>query len=82
MKRLRGDGLGELLLPFSPESSVCVFGIRAIKIKIYGTAVWALVLCGCITWPVILREENTLRLFVKRVLPKKFGTKMKEISGS
>ena len=82
MKRLRGNGFRELLLPFNPESCVCVSGIRAINFKIYRAIILAFVLYGCRTWSAILREENTSRVFVNRVLSKKLETKMKEISGS
>ena len=52
------------------------------KLKFMELLISAFVLCGCKTWSVILREENTSRVFVNRVLPKKFGTKLKGISGS
>ena len=61
---------------------MCVFGIKARKIKIHGTIIFAFVLSGCKTWSLILREENISRVFVNKVLPEKLGTKMKGISGN
>jgi hypothetical protein len=51
------------------------------KLKFMELLIFAFVLWGCKTWSFILREENTSRVFVNRVLPKKFGTKLKGISG-
>jgi hypothetical protein len=41
-----------------------------VKIKVYGTAVLFVVLKNCETetWPLVLREERRLRLFVKWVI--------------
>jgi hypothetical protein len=36
--------------------------------------------CGCVTLPVILREEHRLRVFENRVLRGIFGAKGKEVS--
>jgi hypothetical protein len=40
-----------------------------------------LVLCGCDTWFLTLREEHRLKMFENRVLKKVFGSKMDEITG-
>jgi hypothetical protein len=41
---------------------------RKVKVKIYKTTILPVVLYGCETWSVILREEHRLRVFEKRVL--------------
>ena len=40
------------------------------------------VLYGCETWPVMLREEHGLRVCENWVLGKKFGPKRKDITGN
>jgi hypothetical protein len=41
-----------------------------------------LVLYGCETWSLILREEHRLRVFENRVLRRVFGTKSDEVTGN
>jgi hypothetical protein len=41
----------------------------------------ALVLYGCETWSVTLREEHRLRVFENRVLRRIFGPKREEVTG-
>jgi hypothetical protein len=48
---------------------------RNIKVKIYKTIILPVVLCGCETWCVTLREEHRLRVFENRVLRRIFGPK-------
>jgi hypothetical protein len=48
-----------------------------LKIKIYRTVILPVVLYGCETWSLILREEHRLRVFENRVL-KIFGPKREE----
>jgi hypothetical protein len=67
------------LLPFGPESSVFCLLSRTIKIKIYKTIILPVVLYGCETWGLILREENRLREY--RVLRRIFGPKRCEVTG-
>jgi hypothetical protein len=43
------------------------------KITIYRTVTLFVVLYGCETWSLILREEHRLRLFENRVLRRIFG---------
>jgi len=40
-----------------------------------------LVLYGCGTWSVTLREERRLRMFENRALMRIFGTKRDEVTG-
>jgi hypothetical protein len=39
------------------------------------------VLYGCETWSLTLREEHKLRVFENRVLRRKFGSKRDEVTG-
>jgi hypothetical protein len=50
---------------------------RNVKVKIHNTIILPVVLYGCDTWFLTLREEYRLRVFENRVLKKIFGPKMK-----
>jgi hypothetical protein len=52
--------------------------LRPAKIKIYKTVILPVVLYGCETWSLTLREEHRLRVFEKRVLRGIFGPKREE----
>jgi hypothetical protein len=52
-----------------------------VKIKIYKTIILPLVLYGCETWSLTLREEHRLRVFENRVLRRIFGPKRNEVTG-
>ena len=54
---------------------------KNLKIKIYGTIILPVVLNGCETWSLTLREEHRLRVFENRVLRRKFGPKGDEVTG-
>jgi len=56
------------------ESFAFQFGIRKFKIKIYINII-LLVMYGCETWSLTLREECRLRVFENRVLKRIFGPK-------
>ena len=45
------------------------------NVKKYRTIILHVVLCGCETWSLTLREERRLRLFDNRVLRRIFGPK-------
>jgi len=49
--------------------------IPQLKIKIYRTIILPVVLYGCETWSVTLREERRLRVFENTVLRRVFGPK-------
>jgi len=51
-----------------------------LKIKIYGTIILPVVLYGCETWSLILREERRLRVFENRVLRRVFGPRRDEVT--
>ena len=50
-------------------------------IKIYRTIILPVVLYGCETWSLSLREESRLRVFENRVLRGVFGPKRDEVTG-
>jgi len=52
-----------------------------IKIKMYRTKFLPIVLYGCETWSLTLREERRLRVFQNRVLLRIFGPKSDEVTG-
>ena len=54
---------------------------KNLKIKIYRTIILPLVLYGCETWSLTLREESRLRVFENRVLRRIFGLKRDEVTG-
>jgi hypothetical protein len=69
------------LLPFGSQSSVLPLLSRNVKVKIYKTIILPVVLYGCETWSVTLREEHRLRVFENRVLRGMFGPKRDEVKG-
>jgi hypothetical protein len=54
---------------------------KNLKIKIYRTIIWPVVLYGCETWSLTLREECRPRVFENRVLRSIFGPKRNEVTG-
>jgi hypothetical protein len=52
-----------------------------VKVKIYKTVILPVVLYGCETWSVTLREEHGLRVFENGVLRGIFGPKRGEVMG-
>ena len=53
---------------------------KNLKIKIYRTIILPVVLYGCETWSLTLREECRLRVSENRVLTRIFGPKRDEVS--
>jgi hypothetical protein len=51
------------------------------KIKIYRTKILPVVLYGCETWSLTLREKHRLRIFENSVLRRIFGPKRDEVTG-
>jgi hypothetical protein len=54
---------------------------KILKIRIYKTIILPVVLYGCETWSLTLREEHRLRVFENRVLRRIFGPKRDEVTG-
>jgi len=53
---------------------------KNLKIKINRTIILPVVLYGCETWSLTLREERRLKVFENRVLRRIFGPKRDEIT--
>jgi hypothetical protein len=51
-----------------------------VRVKIYKTIILPVVLYGCETWSLTLREEPRLRVFENRVLRRIFGPKRDEVT--
>jgi hypothetical protein len=52
-----------------------------LKVKIYKTIILPVVLYGCETWSLTLREEHRLKVFENRVLRRIFGPTRDEVTG-
>ena len=53
---------------------------KNLKIKIYRTIILPVVLYGCETWSLTLKEERRLRVSENRVLRRIFGPKRDEVT--
>jgi hypothetical protein len=53
---------------------------RNVKFRRYKTAILPVVLCGCDTWSLTLREKHRLRVFENRALRRIFGLKRDEVT--
>ena len=53
---------------------------KNLKIKIYRTIILPVVLCGCETWSLTLREERKLRVFENMVLRRIFVPRRDEVT--
>jgi hypothetical protein len=54
---------------------------KNIKFRIYKTIILPVLLYGCETWSLTLREEHRLRVFENRVLKRIFGSKRDDVTG-
>jgi hypothetical protein len=54
---------------------------KNLKIRIYKTIILPVVLYGCETWSLTLREEHRLGVFENRVLRRIFGPKRDKVTG-
>jgi hypothetical protein len=54
---------------------------KNVKIKLYRSIILPVVLYGCKSWSLTLREECRLRVFENRVLRRIFGPKRDEATG-
>jgi len=54
---------------------------KNLKIKIYRTIILPVVLYGCETWSLTLREKRKLRVFENMVLRRIFGPRSDEVTG-
>ena len=56
-----------------------IFLSKNLKIKIYKTIILSVVLCGCDTWSLMLKDERRMWVLENRVLRRIFGPKWDEI---
>ena len=54
---------------------------KRLKIKIYRTIILLVILYGCETWSLTLKEERRPEVFENRVLRRIFGPKRDEVTG-
>ncbi|KAJ4450908.1 hypothetical protein ANN_02342 [Periplaneta americana] len=54
---------------------------KNLKVRIYKTVILPVLLYGCETWTLTLREEHRLRVSENKVLRKVFGAKRDEVTG-
>ena len=54
---------------------------RNLKIKMYRIVILPIVLYGCETWSLTLREERKLRVFENMVLRRIFGPRSDKVTG-
>jgi hypothetical protein len=54
---------------------------KNVKVRIYRTIILPVVLYGCETWPLTVREEHELRVFENMVLRRIFGPKRDGVTG-
>jgi hypothetical protein len=52
-----------------------------VKVRIYKTIILPVVLYGCETWSLTVRDEHKLRVFKNRVLRRIFGSKRDRVTG-
>ena len=69
------------MLSYSAECFVFSLLSCFIQIKTYRTIILPVVLYGCETWSLTLKEEQRLTIFENRVLRKIFGPKGEEVTG-
>ena len=69
------------MLSFGAELLSSSLLSKYIKTKIYRTVIWPVVVYGCETRSLTLREGLRLRVFENRVLRRIFGPKRDEVTG-
>ena len=55
--------------------------LKKLRIKIYRNIILPVILYGCQTWSLTLREENRLKVFQNRVLRRIFEPRRDEVTG-
>jgi hypothetical protein len=78
---LRGDSIRVKLATIQSKTFVFSSAVEKHKTKYYKTIILPLVLYGCETWALTLREEHGLRVFENRVPRRIFGRKRNEVTG-
>ena len=75
LKRVEKTYIFSLLARFCSNLLSSSLLSKKLKIKIYRTIILPVVLYGCETWSLTLREERRLRVFENSVLRRVFGPK-------
>ncbi|KAJ4450632.1 hypothetical protein ANN_02061 [Periplaneta americana] len=75
------DSLLRKAFDYSPRCTDLLSAVKNLKVRIYKTVILPVVLYGCETWILTLREERRLRVFENKVLRKIFGAKRNEVTG-
>ncbi|KAJ4435130.1 hypothetical protein ANN_23706 [Periplaneta americana] len=65
----------------SEEALIIQLLSKNLKVRIYKTVILPVLLYGCETWTLTLREEHRLSVFENKVLRKIFGAKRDEVTG-
>jgi hypothetical protein len=66
----------------SVQSLLSSLHSKYLKVKVYKTIILPVVLYGCGTWSVTLREERRLKVFESRLLRRILGPKREEMTGN
>jgi hypothetical protein len=69
------------MVPFGAEPFVLSPAVKIMNVRIYKTIILPVVLYGCETWSLTVREEHKLRMFENRVLRRIFGPKREGVTG-
>jgi hypothetical protein len=69
------------LLPFGAENLSYSWLSKNLKIKIYSTVILPVVVCGCETWSLTLREERGVWILENRLLRRILCPKRVEKTG-
>ncbi|KAJ4445815.1 hypothetical protein ANN_12500 [Periplaneta americana] len=67
--------------PQCAQALIIQSAVQNLKVRIYKTVILPVLLYGCETWTLTLREEHRLRVFENKVLRKIFGAKRDEVTG-
>jgi hypothetical protein len=67
--------------PFGTEPFVLSPAVKNVKVRIYKTIILPVVLYGCETWYLTVREKHKLRVFEKRVLRRIFWPRRDGVTG-
>jgi len=81
MKKLRADWMQGMLATIRYRIFCFPVCYPSIKIKIFRAVILPVVLHGCETWSLTLREARRLRMLENRVLRKIFGPERDEVTG-
>ncbi|KAJ4439340.1 hypothetical protein ANN_07462 [Periplaneta americana] len=75
------DDVGEYSMNREAKALIIQSAVQNLKVRIYKKVILPVLLYGCETWTLTLREEHRLRVFENKVLRKIFGAKLDEVTG-